>query len=208
MEKGPINISRISAADIGLYEGIGKEGIGKDPRSSGIAARTARVAHEPGDRVTLSPAALQHQATSRLTTAPLDATERQVADALQQAYDELYERAGKSDYMASIADTSDRSAEATAGRILGGITGYIYKAYQLGHPDMTAERFDAFQTQVLKGFDQGLNEAKGMIGVAGLLDPEMTRDIGKTEDLVHRGLEDFFAREKERLLGSPKPDRV
>jgi hypothetical protein len=201
MEKGPITTSRISAAEIGLYDGIGK-----DQRSSAIGARTARVTGQPGDRVTLSPAALQHQATSRLTTTPLDATERQVADVLEQAYSELYERAGKSDYMASIADTSDRSADATAGRILDGITGYIYKAYQMGHPDMTAERFDAFQTQVLEGFSQGLSEAKGMISVAGLLDPEMTLDIGKTEDLVHRGLEDFFAREKERLFGNPKPE--
>lgn len=201
MEKGPISISRIAAAEVGLYEGLGK-----DQRSPAIGARTARAAGQPGDRVTLSPAALQHQATSRLTTTPLDATERQVADALEQAYDELYERAGKSDYMASIADTSDRSADATAGRILGGITGYIYKAYQLGHPDMTAERFDAFQTQVLEGFNQGLSEAKSMIGAAGLLDPEMALEIGKTEDLVHRGLEDFFAREKERLFGDPRPE--
>lgn len=201
MEKGPINISRISGAGIGPYEGIGK-----DQRSPAVGAQTARVAGQPGDRVTLSPAGLQHQASSRLTSAPLDATERQVADVLEQAYNELYERAGKSDYMASIADTSDRSADATAGRILGGITGYIYKAYQLGHPDMTAERFDAFQTQVLKGFDQGLSEAKGMISVAGLLDPAMTENIGKTEELVHRGLEDFFAREKERLFGTPKPE--
>lgn len=208
MDKGPIHLSRISGAGLDPYERIGKDQrpAAVAARPAEVAARSAGVAGQPGDRVTLSPAGLQHQANSRLTTASLNATEREVADVLQRAYDQLYERAGRSDYMASIADTSDRSPEATAGRILGGITGYIYKAYQMGHPEMTRERFDAFQAQVLKGFNQGLGEAKEIIGAAGLLDPQMTLDIGKTEELVLRGLDDFFAREKERLFGSPKPE--
>jgi hypothetical protein len=193
MERSSITVSRISAVETGVHDGIGA-----DPRSASSGTPAARV--RQGDRVTLSPEGLQYQASSQLMTASLDATERQVSEVLERAYSELYERAGKSDYMASIADTSDRSADATAGRILGGITGYIYRAYQMGHADMTAEQLDTFQTQVLKGFHQGLGDARQMIGAAGLLDPAMTLDIGKTEDLVHRGLEAFFASEKERLF--------
>ena len=199
MERPSIHLLRISAAEIGVYEGIGED-------RATLGAPPARVSRQTGDQVTLSPEGLKYQASSQLTTVPLDATERQVSEALDRAYDELYERAGRSDYLASIADTSDRSADATAGRILGGMTGYIYKAYQLGHPDMTADQFDTFQTQVLKGFNQGLGEAKQMIGGAGLLDSAMTLDIGKTEELVHHGLEDFFASEKERLFGEPRPE--
>lgn len=201
MDRPSIHLSRISAAEIGVYEAIGRDRM----TSAAVAAPTVGVSRRGGDRVTLSPEGKQHRASSQLTTAPLEATERQVSELLEQAYNELYERAGKSDYLASIADTSDHSADATAGRILGGITGYIYTAYQMGYPGMTEKQFNTFQTQVLKGFNQGLDDAKGMIGAAGLLNPAMTLDIGKTEDLVHRGLDDFFAREKERLFGQPQP---
>jgi len=199
MERPSITLSRISAIETGPHEGISEDRRSASPGTPAVRARQ-------GDRVTLSPEAQQYQASSQLTTTSLDATERQVSDVLERAYAELYERAGKSDYMASIADTSDRSADATAGRILGGITGYIYRAYQMGHPDMTAEQLDTFQTQVLKGFNQGLGEARQMIGAAGLLDSAMTLDIGNTEDLVHRGLEDFFASEKQRLFANPQAE--
>jgi hypothetical protein len=199
----PINVSRISAADIGVYEGIGR-----DPKPAAVAAPTASVGRRAVDRVTLSPEAKQHQAIAHLTTSPLDATESEIAAVLERSYQQLYERAGKGEYLASIADTSDRSADATAGRILGGITGYIYGAYRMANPEMTSEQFDTFQTQVLRGFNRGMSEARQMIGEAGLLDSTTTQDIGMTEELVRSGLDDFFASEKERLFGEPEPEQA
>lgn len=191
----PIGLSRVAATDY--------QEIGKDRRSAAAGTPAERVARQSGDRVTLSPEAQRYQHVAQLTTSPLDGIEKRVSEALERGYAELFERAGKGEYLASIADTSDRSADATAGRILGGITGYIYSAFQGANPRMTAEQLDTFQSLVLKGFDQGFGEAKHLIGAAGLLDSKMTEDIDMTAKLVRSGLDDFFASEKERLFGVP-----
>ncbi len=158
------------------------------------------------DEVTLSPAALKLQAGVALQQKPLAGVEAQVGRLNEQAeqlldksYGELLERAGRSDYLASIANPDDRSPEATAGRILGGVTGYIYDAYKLQNPDMDAAQLEKFQVQAIKGFEQGLGEAKQIIEAMGMLDGSMSSNIGKTEALVRSGMADFFKVERERL---------
>ena len=176
------------------------------PSSQGFA--TSRYAPRPaaatptqarGDRVSLSPEARQLQVTTTLLRQPLAATEAQINQLLEDSYAQLMERAGRSDYLASVANPTDLSPEATAGRILGGITGYIYEAYKLQHPDLDAGGLAEFQTQVMRGFETGLKEAKAIIAAVGILDEKLGAEIGQTEARVREGLDAFFTRERERL---------
>ncbi len=152
-----------------------------------------------GDRVSLSPEAQQLQRSTTLLMKSFEATEARVSELLEASYAQLLERAGRGDYLASVANPTDLSPEATAGRILGGITGYIYDAYKLQHPDLDAGGFAQFQTQVMRGFETGLHEAKSIIAAVGLLDEKLGAQIGQTETLVRDGLDAFFTRERERL---------
>lgn len=110
---------------------------------------------------------------------------------------QLFEAAGKADFEASVAPGADgrpldTSPEATAGRIVDGITGYIFKAWQMRNPEMTEESFQRFQTQVMKGFEQGLDEAKDILAGLQALTPELEESIGQTESLVRSRLDEFF----------------
>ncbi len=111
---------------------------------------------------------------------------------------EVFEAAGKTEYLESIEKPEDLSPEATAERILGGIKSYIYGAFKLANKDATAEDFDQFQADVMRGFEQGLGEAKTIIEGLSALTPELAEDVDQTEALVRQGLEDFFTTERER----------
>jgi len=149
--------------------------------------------------VSVSPEARQLQVTTTLLREPLAATEAQINQLLEDSYAQLMERAGRSDYLASVANPTDLSPEATAGRILGGITGYIYEAYKLQNPEFDVGRLEQFQTQVMRGFETGLGEAKSIIKAVGMLDDKLGEQIGQTEAKVREGLDAFFTRERERL---------
>jgi hypothetical protein len=112
--------------------------------------------------------------------------------------DEILEQAGKSEYLQSIESPDDLSPEATAGRILGGITGYIYGAFKLQNPEATAEDFERFKAQVQEGFERGLGQAKSTLEGLERLDDEMVSGIDRTETLVREGLDEFFAHEADR----------
>lgn len=172
------------------------------PRPAPRAAPPS-AARDGEDRVSLSPAARQLQVTTTLLRQPLEATEAQINQLLEDSYAQLLERAGRSDYLASVANPTDLSPEATAGRILGGITGYIYEAYKLQNPDLDAGGLAKFQTQVMRGFETGLGEAKSIIAAMGILDDKLGAEIGQTESLVREGLDAFFTRERERLSAPP-----
>ena len=151
------------------------------------------------DHVSLSAEARQLQLPATLLAHSLDATEAKVNELLDASYAQLMERAGRSDYLASVANPTDLSPEATAGRILGGITGYIYEAYKLQNPDLDVGGLAQFQSQVMRGFETGLKDAKAIIAAVGILDDKLGAQIGQTESLVRDGLDAFFARERERL---------
>lgn len=116
--------------------------------------------------------------------------------------DELFDEAGRADYLSSIADPTDLSSAATAKRILGGITGYIYGGFKLANEELGLEEFEAFKSQVLDGFERGMAEAGRVLGALSVLDPELASDIAETERLVREGLDEFFAREEERVRGA------
>ena len=117
---------------------------------------------------------------------------------------ELFEAAGRSEYLDSIAQANDLSPQATAQRILGGITGYIYGAFRLANPDASAEDFDRFAADVLRGFEKGLGEARSLIEGLAALTPELAAGIDRTETLVREGLEVFYTDERRRIEGADR----
>jgi hypothetical protein len=130
-----------------------------------------------------------------------------VEESYESAGRALFEAAGRSKYLDSIAQVTDLSPQATAQRILGGITGYIYGAFRLAHPGATVEDFDGFAADVLRGFEQGLGEARSLIEGLAALTPELASGIERTETLVREGLEVFFADERRRLEGADRRAR-
>lgn len=154
------------------------------------------------DSVRLSPAAFKMQLDSDIVRATFEITQEQVTKILEEhglTAEDLFEKAGKSKYLESIANPTDTSPEATAGRILGGITGYIFGAWQLGRPNMTLGDFEEFEKAVLSGFERGLGEAKGIIDGQGKMNDELSSGIAKTEELVRAGLATFFEEQRTRL---------
>ena len=90
----------------------------------------------------------------------------------------------------------DLSPEATADRILNGITGTIYAGFRQRQPDATPEEFEQFQADVLRGFGQGLREAQDILEGLRVLDEKLEAEIDRSEALVREGLEEFFATER------------
>lgn len=137
-----------------------------------------------------------------------------VDQALSGAYDALaqtsglasaaFESAGKSDYLASIADATDVSPEATAGRILGGVTGYIFGAFQSNNPEFSKADFDKFHAAVSQGFEQGLREAADILRSMSVMTNEVSEDIAKTTEIVRDGLADFYD-SIANSFGGPNP---
>ncbi len=113
--------------------------------------------------------------------------------------DPVTEQAGRSEYLESIETPDDFSAAATAERILGGITGYIYRAFRMSNPDADLDDFARFKQEALRGFEQGLEEGRGYIEASGDLTEQRSEQISETGDLVREGLEAFFDREEERF---------
>ncbi len=113
--------------------------------------------------------------------------------------DPIYEQAGRSEYLESIETPDDFSAAASAERILGGIAGYIYRAFRMSNSLAGLEDFARFKEEVQRGFEQGLEEGRGYIEAMGDLSDDLSEQISETGDLVREGLEAFFDREEERL---------
>ncbi len=52
----------------------------------------------------------------------------------------LFAATGKADFQTRASEATDTSPQGTANRIVEGVTGYIYEAFALQHPDMTEEQ--------------------------------------------------------------------
>jgi len=122
-----------------------------------------------------------------------------VDQALTKAYEAMsagatagFEAAGKTEYMESIANPTDLSAQATAGRIVGGITGHIFDAFQAQKPEFTAAEFDSFHAAVSDGFEQGLRDAANILRTMSVMTNGVSDDIAETTELVRSGLADFY----------------
>lgn len=109
------------------------------------------------------------------------------------AAQELFMAAGKAEFDAqAFGPQVDTSPEATAGRILDGITGYIFNAWQMQNPEATEADFLKFQDQVMSGFEKGLQDAKDILTGLQAMTPELETEIGRTEQIVRDGLDEFF----------------
>lgn len=152
------------------------------------AAPVEPVVPDAGDQLTLSPRA-----------AALRADRVAVSRALEGAYEALaapavdFEVAGRSDYLASVSGATDMSPQATAGRILGGITGYIYGAFRNLHPEATRDELDAFHAAVTEGFERGLAEANDVLQGLYVMTDDLSRKVAETTRLVRAGLAEFYA---------------
>jgi hypothetical protein len=177
-----------------------KSGTPNAPRSSGERAIAQRP--EPDTRIELSPEAARLRDQRSLLRTALQATEEDVARVLRARFDE----AGRADYLTSIAQPDDLSPEATAERILGGITGYIYRAFRRSRPEANGDDLAEFERGVRSGLERGMKEARRVLAGLRALDVELARGLDRTQSLVASGLERFFAREREAAAASaPRP---
>lgn len=171
-------------------------------RSEDLASRGKSSSQNPAgraeDSVEISPMAERLKADRDLLRAIFGGVEEEVSSPDRS----LFETAGRSEYLASIAEPTDLSAEATANRILGGIRGYIYGAFRMSKPDATAEDFEEFASEVMRGSEQGMGEAREILKALSVLDASLSEDIGRTESLVREGLDEFFAEERERYASA------
>ena len=105
-----------------------------------------------------------------------------------------YEQADRSRYLRSLAGDARLSPESTAERIVGGVEGYILRAFMAQYPGGTPRDFERFKSAVLRGFQRGLFDAR----TSPTLEPELAGGLARTEDHVRRDLGEFFAQESVR----------
>jgi len=184
------------------------------PRLETVGSKPERKLDKTGDRseaparsirsyapdlaaVELSAAARRANSVRGFSQKLLEAFERKLSPAEQ----ELLDQAGRGEYLRSIASPLDTSAEATAERILGGITGYIYGAFRLSRGELSEADLDSFARDASRGFEQGLGEARGLLEASSALSAGLATDIDTMAELVRDGLAAFIRQERERLFG-------
>ena len=168
----------------------------QDRRREPGSRQATHSRHSQDVDVELSAAAYRLRVDAALVRATLGGVEHEVSATGLAAF----EAAGRSAYLASAVPAVDLSPEATAERILGGVRGYIYGAFLAQNPEATRADFERFASQVLRGFERGMAEARSIIAGLGMLDPELAADIDTTESLVREGLDAFFHSEAERYV--------
>lgn len=95
----------------------------------------------------------------------------------------------------------DVSPEATAQRIVQGVTGF-YQAFKEENSELTNEQsLDKFVSIINSGLEQGFAEAKEILDSLSVLEGEIESNINSTYNLVQQGLSQF----KEQLLVSLNP---
>jgi len=170
-------------------------------RRRGDGASKNAAAVKAADRFTLSAKAANLRVSRTVVETTLSSGEASLASAdydtaLTNAYTELasspFESAGKTEYLDSISNPSDLSAEATAGRILGGVAGYIFGAFQLQNPDFAFAEFEGFHAAVSEGFERGLRDAADILRGLSILTNEGSQGIAETTEIVRAGLADFY----------------
>ncbi len=165
-------------------------------RAAPIRTGVGSAAQTTAD-LTLSPEARRAQSAKSFERELLASFERGLsADEL-----ELFEQAGRSGYLDSIASDTDTSAEGTANRILGGVTGYIFGAFELSRGELQSADLDEFEREALRGFERGFAQAKELIEGLGARSPELATDLDRTAELVRSGIHDFVEERRSALAG-------
>ncbi len=119
---------------------------------------------------------------------------------LSAVEDELFpaghplEEADRSRYLEALAGQVEAGPESTAEQMMGGVQGYLFRAFMAQHPGATPEDFERFKAAVMRGFERGFFDARS----SPALKPELAAELRHTEERVRGGLDEFFARESER----------
>ncbi len=119
---------------------------------------------------------------------------------LSAVEDELFpagrplEEADRRHYLGALAGQVEASPESTAEQIMGGVQGYLFRAFMAQHPGATPEDFEHFKAAVMRGFERGFFDARS----SPALEPELAAELRHTEERVRGGLDEFFTRESER----------
>ena len=114
-----------------------------------------------------------------------------------------FEAAGRSTYLQSIStSTGSQTPAQTAQNILGGITGYIFAAYQKAHPNLSAKDLATFQQQVTLGVEEGIGDAESKLAGQNQLSASVSSDIDTVRTTVLSGLTSFISSQNAALLAA------
>ena len=114
-----------------------------------------------------------------------------------------FEAAGRSTYLQSIStSTGSQTPAQTAKNILGGITGYIFAAYQKAHPNLSAKDLANFQQQVTLGVEEGIGDAETKLAGKNQLSASVASEIDTVRTTVLDGLTSFVSTQNAALLAA------
>lgn len=170
---------------------------------SPVAATTARepTVASPATRHAKPPAQtdVRSQPNASIVASNLEVSIRAGNDSLALLYrtaiDRLNEILGPEFGQDAIqaAAGQDNTPEATAARIVSLSTGF-FEAYKARNPDQDASaQLSSFMDQIRSGFEQGYEDARGILEGLGVFDGDIAAGIQKTHDLVLKGYADFVA---------------
>jgi len=83
----------------------------------------------------------------------------------------------------------------TASIILDRIRGPILSAFRSGRSSTAPGDLERFRRQILRGFEEGLGEARETLTLISALDTELDDAIERTAELVREGVAELFAGE-------------
>ena len=87
----------------------------------------------------------------------------------------------------------DTSPDATAERILNFALG-AFGRYSENHPELEGDAArSAFANFIGNAINQGIAEARDILGALNALNPDITSNIDRTALIIHTGLQDFVA---------------
>ena len=99
------------------------------------------------------------------------------------------------------------SASDVADTIFRGISGGIFSAYLLSKPEMSEEDFDTFVSEVFRGVEAGVSEARGVLASMDAMTSDLGSAIKETESLLHQRLEGWIEDTREQMFGSAESER-
>ena len=161
--------------------------VSKSETTVSTSSTSASSSAAQGDQVSLSANAARYQQNYVIIQQVLVNSEDSVAFG-----EDLFQAAGKADFMDRAAQATDFSPEAVSGRIFDGITGYIFGAFANSRPNATAEDFSEFQSQVMEGVERGVSDAREILDALQAMNPQIDDTITQTVDLLYEKLDKWF----------------
>lgn len=114
---------------------------------------------------------------------------------------QLFQTAGQTQFQADLESQEKEAAtpETMAARIVKGITGYIFKAFQSNNSDLDTSKLEGFQQQALKGVELGLSDARDILTGLQVMTSDLADSLNKTGQLARDQLTSFFSKTAETL---------